>query len=130
METSEWLDDIWSRVEPCIKQLVPQMTQIDLFRTRALVKRVLSASLKAVDLSNLDYAERYLLAGKLDIKANKQGEPRNPLTLLAVEQNWRIIAFLENVGKVKKMVLTQHSFGGTIFPSESRLVLGAMRQSL
>jgi len=69
METLESLDSIWPRVEPCIKQLVPQMTQIDLFRTRALVKRVLSASLKTFDLSNLDYAERYLSAGKPDIKA-------------------------------------------------------------
>jgi hypothetical protein len=38
--------------------------------------------------------------------------------------------FSGNVGEVKQGALTQHSFGGIIDLSESRLILGAMRQGL
>ena len=71
MLNQESIDALWPRVEPGIRQLVPNMSQVDLLRTKALVKRVLSASLRPVDSSTLDYADKYLVAGNLDIRAAK-----------------------------------------------------------
>lgn len=71
MLNQESIDDLWPRVEPGIRQLMPNLSQVDLLRTRALVKRILGASLRLVDASALDYAEKYLSAGKPDIRAAK-----------------------------------------------------------
>lgn len=71
MLNQESIDALWPRVEPGIRQLVPNMSQVDLLRTKALVKRVLSASLRLVDSYTLDYADKYLVAGNLDITAAK-----------------------------------------------------------
>jgi len=69
MEALESLDSIWPRVKPCIKQLVPQMSQTDLFRTRAMLARILKASVQQLEPLTLDYADKYLAAGEADSKA-------------------------------------------------------------
>ena len=37
----ELIETLWLRVEPGIKKLMPKATQIDLFRTKVMVKRAL-----------------------------------------------------------------------------------------
>jgi hypothetical protein len=71
MVNQESIENLWPRVEPGIKELLPNMTELDRQRTKALVKRVLHASLQPPDVSNLDYAEKYLLAGKPDLSATR-----------------------------------------------------------
>lgn len=69
MFNQESIEALWLRVEPGIRKLMPKMSQVDFLRTKALVKRVLAASLKPVDSAALDEAEKYLMAGNLDIPA-------------------------------------------------------------
>jgi hypothetical protein len=60
------IDSLWHRVEPCIRRLVPKMSETDRILTEVAVKRVLRHSLIPVDLSNLDYAVKYIVAGEPD----------------------------------------------------------------
>lgn len=69
MTNQESIDELWPRVEPGIRQLVPSMSHVHLLKTKAMINRVLRNSLGSVDVSTLDYAEKYLAAGKLDIAA-------------------------------------------------------------
>lgn len=69
MVNGESIDNLWPRVESGIRELLPNMSELDRQRMKALVKRVLRASLQPPDVSNLDYSEKYLSAGKPDLRA-------------------------------------------------------------
>ena len=71
MLDKESIDCLWPRIEPGIKELIPNMSPLDLGRTRALMGRVLNTALKVVDLPILDLAGRYISAGKPDLSATK-----------------------------------------------------------
>jgi HEPN domain-containing protein len=65
----ELIETLWLRVEPGIKKLMPKADQIDLLRTKVLVKRALKHIVIRRDSSSLAMADKYLAAGEADYRA-------------------------------------------------------------
>ncbi len=67
----ELIEMLWHRIEPGIKKLMPKADQIDLFRTKILIKRTLKHIVIKRDSRSLDTADKYLNAGEADYTATK-----------------------------------------------------------
>jgi hypothetical protein len=63
------VERLWSRIEPGIRKLMPKADQIDLLRTKALMKRTLKHIAIHRDSYSLDVADKYLDAGEADYRA-------------------------------------------------------------
>jgi len=63
------VESLWNRIEPGIRKLMPKADQIDLFRTKALIKRTLKHIAIQRDSYSLDVADKYLDAGEADYRA-------------------------------------------------------------
>jgi len=67
----ELIEILWHRIEPGIKKLMPKANQIDLLRTKVLIKRTLKYIVIKRDAYSLDMADKYLDAGEADYRAAK-----------------------------------------------------------
>jgi hypothetical protein len=63
------VESLWNRIEPGIRKLMPKADQIDLFRTKALMKRTLKHVAIKRDPYSLEVADKYLDAGEADYRA-------------------------------------------------------------
>lgn len=109
----ELIETLWLRIEPGIKKLMPKANQIDLFRTKVLVKRTLKHIVIKRDSYSLDMADKYVDAGEADYRAANLLFQRRELALSvyhiqqAIEKAMK--AFCLSIGNVTiKELLTTH----------------------
>jgi len=66
---NQLVESLWNRIEPGIRKLMPKADQIDLLRTKALMKHTLKHIAIKRDSYSLDVADKYLDAGEADYGA-------------------------------------------------------------
>lgn len=65
------IEELWRRVRPGIKKLMPKANHLDSLQTEVLVKRALKHFAIRRDLRSLDMADKYLDAGEADYRATE-----------------------------------------------------------